>query len=252
MLILGFDVETTGLALDWQKPSHPGQPHLVQLGCSLTDDLGKEHAYASLVIRPDGYAVPVSASNVHGIPHDLAMEIGIPLIAALAIFNHFAKIAQVHVGHNISFDIKVLMAAFHRANRPFPVLNPRCTKDLADPIMKMPPTEKMVAAGFGHKSKPPKLTECYQFFFNEELVGAHDALVDARGSLRVFFEVEKRRAQDALAEASHPGMVDTVAVPSRADADEAPVGPAGQGADAGLQGPGIPEREQESLLGGVR
>jgi DNA polymerase-3 subunit epsilon len=43
----------------------------------------------------------------------------------------------------------------------------------------------MLAAGF-NKPKPPKLSECIQFFFNEELVGAHDALVDVRACVRVF------------------------------------------------------------------
>lgn len=61
------------------------------------------------------------------------------------------------------------------------------------PIVNLPPTPKMVAAGFT-KPKPPSLTECMRFFFNEDLVGAHGALTDARACARVFHEIRRREA----------------------------------------------------------
>jgi DNA polymerase-3 subunit epsilon len=199
-MMLAFDSETDGLTLTREKPSHPRQPHLVQLGCLLFDKDGLERGTISLIIKPDGWIIPPGAIEAHGITNEMAHDLGVPLIVALAIFNHLVKISSTHVAHNVDFDIKVLMAAFHRANRPFPAMNPRCTKDLADPIMKMPPTEKMVAAGFGWKTKPPKLVECVKFFFNEDLPGAHDALVDARACARVFFEIERRQRLEIISE----------------------------------------------------
>ncbi len=190
-LTLAMDTETTGLTITREKPDHPGQPHLVQLGCALYDSAQVERAHVSLIVKPTGYVISQEAIKAHGITTEMAHALGVPLIVALAAFNHLAKIADTIIAHNSDFDLKVLMAAFHRANRPFPPMNPRCTKDMADPIMKMPPTEKMVAAGFGWKTKPPKLIECVKFFFDEELLGAHDALVDARACARVFFEIER-------------------------------------------------------------
>jgi DNA polymerase-3 subunit epsilon len=38
--------------------------------------------------------------------------------------------------------------------------------------------------------KPPKLEECIQHFFSEELPGAHDALIDARACARVYFHLK--------------------------------------------------------------
>lgn len=192
-LILAFDSETSGLTITREKPTHPGQPHLVQLGCSLYDEDQVERSYISLIIKPTGWTIPQGAAEVHGITTEMANDLGVPLVVALATFNHLVKASHTHIAHNSDFDIKVMLAAFHRANRPFPPINPRCTKDLADPIMKMPPTERMVAAGFGWKTKPPKLIECMKFFFDEELPGAHDALVDARACARVFFEIERRK-----------------------------------------------------------
>ncbi len=205
-ILCAFDVETTGLALSREKPSHPAQPHTCQLGCSLYGHDGYERSYCSTIIKPDGWIIPPGATAVHGISTEMAMDVGVPVIVALAMFNHMVKSADVCVGHNIDFDIKCLMAAFHRANRPFPAINPRCTKDMADPIMKMPPTERMIAAGFGWKTKPPKLVECIKFFFDEELPGAHDALVDARACARVFFEIERRKAEESHVRPDYPLM----------------------------------------------
>lgn len=193
-LILVADTETSGLTLGREKPSHPGQPNLVQLACIMFTDTGKEIGSLSVIIKPDGWTIPDEAAAVHGINTEMATLVGIPLLAALAVFNHMVKAADVVVAHNAEFDLKILMTAFHRVNRPFPYMNPRCTKDMADPIMRMPPTEKMIAAGFGWKTKPPKLIECIKYFFDEDLEGAHDALVDTRACARVFFEIERRKA----------------------------------------------------------
>jgi len=52
----------------------------------------------------------------------------------------------------------------------------------------------MLAAGFT-KPKPPKLEECIRHFFNEELDGAHDAMVDVRACRRVYFHLQTMGAE---------------------------------------------------------
>ena len=64
-----------------------------------------------------------------------------------------------------------------------------CTMEAATPIVNLPPTERMVAAGIT-KPKPPKLEECIRHFFDESLEGAHDALIDVRACSRVFFHLK--------------------------------------------------------------
>lgn len=191
MKTLAFDTETSGFILAKEKPDHPGQPHLVELGCVLYGHDNIERITINLVVKPDGWFIPTSASNVHGITTEIAHDLGIPLIAVLAVFSNLVKMSDRQVGHNIDFDLKVLMAAFYRVNKPFPPVNPLCTKDLADPITRLPPTAKMISTGYGHKTKVPTLTECIKILFDENLVGAHGALTDARACGRVLFEIER-------------------------------------------------------------
>lgn len=198
MKTLAFDSETTGFVLDNEKPAHPGQPHLVEFGCVLYDHGSAEKATVNVIIRPDGWIISDSASAVHGITTEMAYDLGIPLMVVAALFSNLAKQSDRQVGHNIQFDIKVMMAEFHRINRPFPPMNPRCTKDLAEPVLRLPPTERMKAKGMGHKFKSPTLTECWRFLFDEELVGAHGALTDARACARVLFELERRQKENQL------------------------------------------------------
>ena len=191
MITLAFDTETSGLTLDREKPSHPGQPHLVELGCILYDDC-VERSSVNLVVHNPGVDIQTSASKVHGIVTETAARVGVPLIVACAVFSNLVKISDRQVGHNTQFDLKVMQAQFHRIGRDFPITNPLCTKELAEPLCRLPPTEKMIRAGYGHKFKPPNLTECWRFFFDEDLVGAHGAIVDARACARVLFEIERR------------------------------------------------------------
>lgn len=82
-----------------------------------------------------------------------------------------------------------MQAAFHRVARPFPAMNIVCTKEMADPVLCLPPTARMIAAGYGDKFKAPSLAECIRFLFEEEMAGAHSALADCRYCARVFFEL---------------------------------------------------------------
>lgn len=55
-------------------------------------------------------------------------------------------------------------------------------------VVCIPPTQKMVSAGRTNY-KDPSLSECIRYFFDEELEGAHDALVDVQGSIRVYLKL---------------------------------------------------------------
>ena len=185
-MILIFDTETDGLIIKGQPV-----PHLVQLAASLMDHAGHERACISLIIKPDGYEIPPKVAAIHGISTAIATDYGVPLIVAMGMLSNLIKISSSQVAHNAEFDVQIITAAFQRVNRPIPSLNIICTKELATPIVNLPPTEKMVAAGF-NKPKAPSLAECVRYFFNEEIVGAHDALIDVRACGRVYFEIEKR------------------------------------------------------------
>lgn len=194
-MILFFDTETTGLP-DYRSPSNAAhQPHLVQLAHILCEDDGTEVEQANVIIRPDGWVIPDEVAAIHGITTEIALEKGIPMADAMGAFLTARRRADLRVAHNVSFDDRIMRIAMLRhgltredietleAARKF------CTVQATTMLVNLPPTEKMLAAGF-NKPKPPKLIECIKHFFGEELDGAHDAMVDVAACRRVYFHLQ--------------------------------------------------------------
>lgn len=197
MNLLFLDTETTGLP-DWRSPSDAKhQPHVIQAAAILTDEEGNDLAEWSTIIKPGlGATMAPEAFAAHGISLDRAEAEGVPLVDAWRHFLGLVDQANGIVGHNVSFDIRIMRIAGARATGakwecPLPH---RCTMRMATPILNLPPTAKMIAAGF-NKPKNPNLTECVRFFFDEDHSGAHDAMADVKASKRVYFAIKERLAQ---------------------------------------------------------
>jgi len=190
MSIIFFDTETTGLPDKRADIGAKHQPHVVQLAALLTDDDGTERASLSLIVNP-GVPIPEGAARVHGITDDVATRFGIhPKLAAVA-FRGLAAKANLLVAHNIEFDLFLMATLFERQELEAALPEERfCTMEASAPIMNLPPTDRMIAAGF-NKPKAPRLEEAYRHFFGLDLVGAHDALVDVRACAEVFFELRR-------------------------------------------------------------
>lgn len=196
-MILVYDTETTGLTKTQLPAEHPEQPHLVQLGAILLTDSGREVASCDLIVRPNGYTIPDGAAKVHGVTTGIANEIGVPLATVLSVYAQLRANAQELVAYNDAFDDIVMRAAFHRHGRQPSHAGPdrrTCCMTLASPIVGLPPTDRMKAAGFT-KNKPLNLKECYRFFFNRDFAGeAHSAIHDARAAAEILFEIRRREA----------------------------------------------------------
>jgi DNA polymerase-3 subunit epsilon len=186
-MIIYWDTETTGFVQPTLPPDHPTQPHLVQMGIVLCTDLGDEVASVDLTVRPEGYMIPEPAARTHGITTEIALQTGIPLANVMGIFAQMRALAHEAVAFNSKFDELVVAAAFARLGRQPSSPGPdkrTCCMELAAPIMELPPTARMKAAGFD-KFKPPSLKEAHLFFLGYEFQGAHSAVVDARATQRV-------------------------------------------------------------------
>jgi DNA polymerase-3 subunit epsilon len=192
-MILAFDTETTGLPNGRLPVDHEAQPHIVQLAALLMEDDGTERACISLIVRPP-VAIPDEVAAIHGITNEIAAAAGISPAAAVGTWSNLARRADVIVAHNIAFDMALMRTAWHRtqsgdAGERWAALHGSrqlfCTMRAATPVVNLPPTERMRAAGM-LAPKAPKLAECIQHFFGEQLAGAHDALVDVRACARVF------------------------------------------------------------------
>jgi DNA polymerase-3 subunit epsilon len=188
-VILFFDTETTGLVQRDLPHDHPVQPDLVQLGMSLCDPDGAERAAVELLVRRDGAAIPLKATEVHGIDAGIADRAGLKLVTAASIFWAFRALADTIAAHHLDFDERVMATATHRAGRiaaPGSVAR-ACTAEMAEPILRLPPTARMKQYGHGDKFKKPSLEECHRHYFGTPVAQAHSALADARACSRVYF-----------------------------------------------------------------
>jgi DNA polymerase III epsilon subunit-like protein len=131
-IILAYDTETTG-----KPPQLPGQkyaegffkdakvraeawPRIVQLSFILydTDRMKTLQMYDSIIrLRPEQYPIPPESTAVHGISNEKSQAEGIPILTALLDFMAAYQHADFVVGHNIQYDINVVLAEITLVNR---------------------------------------------------------------------------------------------------------------------------------------
>jgi DNA polymerase-3 subunit epsilon len=196
-LALFYDTETTGLPLFKEPSEDPRQPHIVQLGAALVDmDSRKVLSSIDVIVRPTDWIIPDEVAAIHGITTELAGQVGIPEADAVGMLIEMWDRAACRIGHNEQFDARIVRIALLRH---FPAAQgeavladvwklgaAKCTQQISTPILKLPPTAKMKAAGF-LKHKSANLGEAYAHFMGKPLEGAHSAIVDVRACMDVFF-----------------------------------------------------------------
>jgi DNA polymerase-3 subunit epsilon len=196
---LFYDSETTGLPL-FSKPSEdPGQPHIVQLAAALVDlDTRQTIASFDVIARPDGWTIPDEVSAIHGITTEHAQRVGIPEALAVDMLLELWQRAYVRIGHNESFDARIVRIAHMRLRGQirsavipdaWKGAQAQCTALQSTPICKLPPTDKMRAAGI-NRWKTANLGEAYLHFTGKPLDGAHSAMNDVQGCMAVYFGIK--------------------------------------------------------------
>lgn len=196
--IIVWDTETTGLPLFHEPSEDPRQPHIVQLACCVVDSVTRKTlASIDLVAKPDGWSIPDEVASIHGITTEHARAIGVPEKDIVAMFLALGA-GRTHVAHNSSFDERIVRIALKRhfndaAADEFKTRTFKCTQLLSTPILKLPPTAKMIAARRNHH-KSANLGEAYQFFTGKPLDGAHRAMVDVTACMDVWFAIQDRNA----------------------------------------------------------
>lgn len=186
MALLFFDTETSGM-IDRQLPlADPSQPHIVQLAAILTDDSGTELARMNRLIRPEGWDIHPGAQSVHGIGLEKALAEGESLRAVISQFGVLWDAADIVIGHNIEFDLKMHWRELAYLGLSQPTKTHFCTMFKSINVCKFPNTKGW------NGYKWPKLTEAYNFFFGKDFDGAHDALADVLACKEVYFELKRR------------------------------------------------------------
>lgn len=185
---LFFDTETTGLPKSWSAPVTDADnwPRLVQLAWLLYDNEGHRLAGDSVIIKPEGFTIPETASKIHGITTERALAEGAPLLPVMRMFLTLLDgLGDFIVGHNIEFDKNIVAAELLRCKLWLPdnLGAGICTMKASTDLVKI----KSHAGG----NKWPKLTELHQHLFGIGFEGAHDAGADVRATARCFWELKR-------------------------------------------------------------
>ena len=166
--LVTLDVETTG--------TNPEVDRVIQIGLIKLYPDGRETEWKSYV-NPGVPIPPYLTQEVHGITDaDVANA---PTFASLASMLANGLYAVDLCGFSLRFDLDFLTAEFKRVNVAHPLDNIRIA-DVYE-VLKLIEPRSLVAAVKRH--------------LGEDLEGAHDALVDARATLRLLQHFVKTRPE---------------------------------------------------------
>lgn len=191
-LYLFFDTETTGIPNDYNAPSEDTNnwPRLVQIAWLITrknGDIYKE--LQSRIISPEGFRIPQSSINIHGITQEKAVEDGENLCDVLYDFvNDVDDNDVILVGHNIYFDIHVVTAELIRND----MIDEKETLEKINKICTMKKSTDFCKISGLYGYKYPKLQQLYYKLFGENFDNAHDAGSDIEATRKCFFELKRR------------------------------------------------------------
>lgn len=178
-MILIADTETTGLE---------DTSEIAQFAMQMYDDERRIVGEFKTMVFPDGWVMPQELTDKFGIDQARLLKYGLKAKTVMAMFEAWCQRCDTVVFHNAKFDVGRIRYTMARLGMPFKFpAKVHCTQALATPVVKMPPTEKMIAKGMTGHFKPPKLIEVYEHAFGETFDGAHDAMADVRAAARVYF-----------------------------------------------------------------
>lgn len=208
-IALFYDTETQGLPLFTEPSDHPDQPHIVQLAACLVDLTSRKTiASMDVIVRPDGWTIPAQVAAIHGITTEHALDVGIPEAQAVDMFMSLWR-GRTRIAHNESFAARILRIALKRYVDPrdtnlaippsddWKASRAECTQLLSTPILALPPTAKMRAAGRNH-FKSANLGEAYKHFTGKDLQDAHSAMADVQGCMEVYFAIKGTPASQSV------------------------------------------------------
>lgn len=185
-MYLIFDTETTGL------PTKDFKARIVELAALVVDQNKVVHHKINTLIKPDGWTIPDEAFAIHGKTLEMCEEQGRPMKQVLEEFNHLKSLCHTRVAHNLWFDKRMIAIeeGIYGIPHDSSGLESFCTMQKSKSIVKMPPTDAMIIAGF-NTYKTPSLQETYTHFFGKPFDNDHNALADGLACMEVFFKLKE-------------------------------------------------------------
>ncbi len=123
MKILIFDTETTGLPVKDEYGKDPSiydldkWPYIIQISYILYDLSQNEANIKNKYVKiKNSIIIPPESYKIHKLEHNFLNIHGDNIIPVLNEFNNLLKISDIIVGHNISFDKRLIMVECFRNN----------------------------------------------------------------------------------------------------------------------------------------
>ena len=192
MKVLIFDTETTGLPERNASIMDPTKwPHVIQLSYILYDTELKMmiDKKDNLIKIPLNVTITPESEAIHHISRVMCDADGIPILEALNMFNKALDLCDVIVGHNLSFDKRLLMVESIRLNKyqRFTVNGIKkpeyCTMKETVNFCKIEAINSTTGEMY---YKYPTLSELHYKLFGTEPKGTHNALSDVLICLRCY------------------------------------------------------------------
>ena len=196
MKVLVFDTETTGLqekgASIYDKSKWP---YIIQLSYILYDLSNNSALIKNNYIKLDESVIISQESfNIHNISREILNERGINIVDALKEFNKYLNTCDIVVGHNISFDKRMIFVeCFRHAVKQYFTCYEGNEKIHKTEFCTMKNTTHYCKLERLSKTnhvyiKNPKLSELYALLFpNEPLPkDLHNSLIDVAITLRCY------------------------------------------------------------------
>jgi len=199
MKILVFDTETTGLP-EGRNPSIKETkkwPHMIQLSYILydTDKNTIIECIDEIVkLAPDVH-ISEESITLHGISRDISNTKGKSIVCILNKFNKCLEVADKVVGHNVSFDKRIIMVEsirnymslyFTRGGVRKPEF---CTMKCSVDLCKIEAVSRKGEKYF----KYPNLSELYKKLFDNTVKNVHNSMIDIILCLRCYCVMEYRK-----------------------------------------------------------
>jgi DNA polymerase III epsilon subunit-like protein len=202
MKFLVFDTETTGF-IPKPRPlytEHEKFPYIVQLSYIVFDkgNMSVSNTQDFIVSMPKNVSIPKSTSNIHGITTRISRRDGNDILYVLSEFYKALDDVALIVGHNLQFDINMVIAESYRN---LPNFHASTKYSIDDNFVQKFRTKRQYCtmrngvttcnllskgADCSTYFKWPRLEELYKVLFNTTVKNTHNALVDVLMTLRCY------------------------------------------------------------------
>ena len=189
MQTIVFDTETTGLPLHRNSSIYKTNewPHIIQLSYMVYNENTHEiivniNDYISI---NDNIKITNESYEKHKITKEYLKENGIPIVEALTKFKKYMELCHVIVGHNVSFDKRMVLVESIRHKIQLNMKETFCTMKNSIELCKIEAINENNEMYY----KYPKLEELHYYLFNTNVKNLHDASIDILVCMRCYFKI---------------------------------------------------------------